>query len=166
MKKGVIAIIICLILIIILCLVEIFFLNNKIVEISKKYDSINSKVQKNSFNNTSSQDNSGKEDEVTEPKMTEVEFIRTFIVLADLHSVDATGQYNFYAIDQFQNFDPFVVKIDKNYTLKADKYYEFTFKGAKIDGKDYSIKDIFDNFTIVDIKETNKIGLDQIQDAV
>lgn len=163
MKKGVIAIILGLILIIVLCFADIILLNNKITEISQKSDTNNSVTKGDLFNNNSTvQQNSA----VEEPKTTDVKFTQTYTVKANLQEEDATGEYYFYVVDKFQAFDPLVIKVEKKYTLEVNKSYEFTFEGTKVEGKNYSTSDIFDTFTIVDIKKTDKVGLDQIQDGV
>ena len=163
MKKGIVIIIILiLVLIIIDCGLYISSLTHQVKELSEyKDNAISDNVQEDNVENDIIQENG-----VQEEQSIDVEFVRTFIVKANLNYTDATGEYNFYAVDQFQDFDPIVIKVDKNYKLQVNQNYEFTFSGSKIEGKDYSTKDIFDTFTITNIEKTNKVGLDQTQDTI
>ena len=101
-----------------------------------------------------------------ENEITDIEFTRTYNVVSNLDMTDTTGEYNFYVIQQFQLFEPIVVKINKKYTLEENENYEFTFSGSKINGKEYTIQDIFNTFDIVNIEKTEKTGLEQIQDEI
>lgn len=161
MKKNVIIIITLIIVAIILfCGIYISLITHHIIEFSNYKD------------NTSNQENNLEVDKneetlIQENKNIDVQFVRTFTVLANLKQTDATGEYNFYVVDQFQNFNPIVIKVNKEYNeLEINQNYEFTFKGSKIEGKDYSIRDIFDTFYIINIEKTNKLGLEQIQDPI
>ncbi len=95
-----------------------------------------------------------------------ISFIRTYRVVADLNETDQTGQYNFVVVEQYQVEEPVVIKLDKQYKIEENANYEISFSGIKILEKEYSIKEIFENFQIVSVKKTNKIGLDQIQDKI
>ena len=95
-----------------------------------------------------------------------ISFIRTYRVVADLNETDQTGQYNFVVVEQYQLEEPVVNKLDKQYKIEENANYEISFNGIKILEKEYSIKEIFENFQIVSVKKTNKIGLDQIQDKI
>ncbi len=95
-----------------------------------------------------------------------ISFIRTYRVVADLNETDQTGQYNFVVVEQYQVEEPVVIKLDKQYKIEENANYEISFNGIKILEKEYSIKEIFENFQIVSVKKTNKIGLDQIQDKI
>ncbi len=101
-----------------------------------------------------------------ENKKAQVEFVRTYNIVSNLNKTDATGENNFYVVQQFQLFEPIVIKVNKKYVLQENKNYEFTFKGSKIDGKDYTIQDIFITFDITNIEKTDKVGLEQRQDAI
>ncbi|MCI8291562.1 MAG: hypothetical protein HFJ25_04890 [Clostridia bacterium] len=95
-----------------------------------------------------------------------ISFIRTYRVVADLNETDQTGQYNFVVVEQYQVEEPVVIKLNKQYKIEENANYEISFNGIKILEKEYSIKEIFENFQIVSVKKTNKIGLDQIQDKI
>ena len=95
-----------------------------------------------------------------------ISFIRTYRVVADLNETDQTGQYNFVVVEQYQVEEPVVIKLDKQYKIEENANYEISFSGIKILEKEYSIMEIFENFQIVSVKKTNKIGLDQIQDKI
>lgn len=99
-------------------------------------------------------------------EMTDIEFVRTYNIVSNLNMTDTTGKYNFYVVQQFQNFEPIVIKVDKKYTLEEKANYEFTFKGNKDKEKEYTIQDIFNTFEIDNIEKTDKIGLDQRQDEI
>lgn len=95
-----------------------------------------------------------------------VEFTRTYNIIADLNKKDLTGENNYYVISQYQEGEPTIIKINCNYNLQENANYEFSFKGKKINGKKYSIQEIFDTFEIVKIEKTDKIGMDQVQDDI
>lgn len=113
-----------------------------------------------------SQENGKDEEKVEETKATDVEFVGTYMVVANLNKTDATGEYDFYVVEKFQEFEPLVIKVNKQYKLTENVNYEFTFNGKKTEGKDYTTRDIFDTFTISKIEKTNKVGLDQRQDSI
>ena len=96
----------------------------------------------------------------------DVEFVRTYNVISNLNMTDTTGKYNFYVVQQFQLLEPIVIKVDKKYSLEENANYEFTFKGKKIEEKEYTIQDIFSTFDIIDVEKTDKIGLYQRQDTI
>ncbi len=97
----------------------------------------------------------------------EIQFIKTFFIVSDLNKLDSTGKYKYYVVEQFQKDNPAVVKIDKTDSLKENTNYEITFKGYKSsENVRYTIKDIFDNFEIIDIQETQKQGIEQIQENI
>lgn len=95
------------------------------------------------------------------------QFTQTFYVVSDLNKTDNSGNFNYYVLEQFQKDNPAVVKINKTYKLENGKNYEITFKGLKSESaKEYSIFEIFNNFEMVSINLTNKVGLEQIQEGV
>ena len=103
--------------------------------------------------------------ENTENITEEITFVRTYNIVSDLQRTDTSGQYKYYVIDQFQIDNPIVIKVESSYNLNENENYEFTFEGTKIEGKEYTIQEIFDNFKIVDIQATDKEGLEQRQDV-
>lgn len=104
--------------------------------------------------------------ENTENITEEITFVRTYNIVSDLQRTDTSGQYKYYVIDQFQMENPIVIKVESSYNLNENENYEFTFEGTKIEGKEYTIQEIFDNFKIVDIQATDKEGLEQRQDVI
>ena len=104
--------------------------------------------------------------ENTENITEEITFVRTYNIVSDLQRTDSSGQYKYYVIDQFQMDNPIVIKVESSYNLNENENYEFTFEGTKIEGKEYTIQEIFDNFKIVDIQATDKEGLEQRQDVI
>lgn len=100
-------------------------------------------------------------------KITDVEFVRTYRVVADLQKTDQTGNYNYYVIEKFQYDNPIVIRVEKKYKLEENANYEFTFKGGIDELKtDYSIEEIFNQFRIINIQKTDKEGLEQRQDKI
>ena len=140
-------IIILLIIVVIILISYIFFMTDKV-------DRINSDIiEKNNSSN----------------ELIETHFTRTFIVLEKLEKADETGQYGYIVLDQFQVNNPTVVKIKLEYlnNMIKNNYYEISFRGEKNTNKKYdSIDMIFNSFEIIDIVETNKEGLNQIQDDI
>lgn len=106
------------------------------------------------------------EDIANNSKGTIVQFTRTYNIIADLNRTDLVGENNYYVIEQYQLVEPTVIKISSDYNLQENASYEFSFKGEKIDGKNYSIQEIFDKFEIVKIEKTDKTGMNQIQDEI
>ena len=92
------------------------------------------------------------------------EYIKTYNVIEKLDITDETGIYNYYIIKQFQDNEPVLIKVSNNYKLEKNKNYEFMLYGVKKDNIKYTHNEIFDNFEIKNIIETDKIGLEQIQE--
>ena len=88
-------------------------------------------------------------------------FTRTYYIISAVESNDE--DYIDVTLKQFQG-NPEVVKVDKNANIIVGRNYEFTFLTyTKFDD---SIKNIFDNSTLLIIEETNKTGLDQINEGI
>ena len=68
-------------------------------------------------------------------------------------------------VRQFEEVETVKVKKSLNYDIAAGKNYEFTFEYT-IEDIDDNIKSIFNNTNLVSIIETNKTGLDQVQDPI
>lgn len=104
---------------------------------------------------------------IVSKQITDVEFVRTYHIVADLRKTDQTGNYNYYVIEKFQYDNPIVIKVEREYQLEENANYEFTFKGGIDELKtDYSMEEIFDQFKIINIQKTDKEGLEQRQDKV
>lgn len=104
---------------------------------------------------------------LTEEDTYRTSFTRTYLVIDQLKSVDETGEYGYLIVNQFQRNNPTVVKVklDLLSNLKFNENYEFTFYGEYDSNKNYdTIEGIFNSFDILSIKETDKIGLDQLQE--
>lgn len=84
-------------------------------------------------------------------------FTKTFKVLYIFDNWEADLDYTFIVVDQFQGFSPFTLRIKKEYikNLKLNNYYEFSVNGD----------DDFNSYKILGIKETNKVGFEQIQES-
>ena len=92
------------------------------------------------------------------------EYIKTYNVIEKPDITDETGIYNYYVIKQFQDDEQVLIKVLNTYNLEKDKTYEFVLYGNKIKDKKYNQNEIFENFEIKNIVETDKIGLEQIQE--
>lgn len=93
------------------------------------------------------------------------EYIKTYNIIEKLDISDESGNYDFYAIRQFQDNDnPVLIKVEKKYNLEEGENYEIVLYGVKEEEKTYTQNEIFENFEIQDIRKTDKTGLDQIQD--
>ena len=92
------------------------------------------------------------------------EYIKTYNVVEKINIDDETGEINYYVLKQFQDDNLVIVKIKNTYNLEINQNYEFVLYGEKDEGKTYSQNDIFENFEIKDIRKTDKVGLEQIQD--
>ncbi len=92
------------------------------------------------------------------------EFIRTYHILNVAESNDSN--YIYLTIRQFQDEEVQTVKVERKLcpNIAEGKNYEFTIE------PNYRLEDnilsIFNNSTILSIKETNKMGLEQIQDPI
>lgn len=91
-------------------------------------------------------------------------FIRTYKILniAESNNQD----YLYLTIRQFQDEEVQTIKVKRNLCpqIQEEKNYEFTIKpNKKIED---NILSIFNNSTIISIKETDKTGLNQIQDSI
>ena len=91
-------------------------------------------------------------------------YTKTYSVVKNLNMTDETGNYNYYVVKEFQNEEPVIIKVKQSFDLKEKQNYEIILYGTKIEGENYSPAEIFENFEIIDIRETDKTGLDQIQD--
>lgn len=92
------------------------------------------------------------------------EYVKTYNVIERLDITDETGDYNYFVIKQFQDNEPVLIKVSNTYNLEKDKNYEFLLYGSKIKDKKYTQNEIFENFEIKNIVETDKTGLEQIQE--
>lgn len=92
------------------------------------------------------------------------EYIKTYNVIEKLDITDETGDYNYYVIKQFQDNEPVLIKVSNTYKLEKDKNYEFVLYGIKNKSQKYTQNEIFEKFEIKNIVETDKTGLEQIQE--
>ena len=88
-------------------------------------------------------------------------FTRTYYIISAIEDNDEN--YIDVTLRQFQG-DPEIVKIDKSANIVVGKNYEFTFLTyTKFDD---TIKNIFENSTLLKIEETNKTGLSQVNEEI
>lgn len=91
-------------------------------------------------------------------------FIRTYEILNVAESNDTN--YMYLTIRQFQGEEVQTVKVEKALCpeIEEGKSYEFTLKQNR--KPEDNILSIFNNSSVVSIKETDKIGLEQIQEDI
>lgn len=94
------------------------------------------------------------------PKYT---FTKTFEVLNITNSNEE--EYLYLTLRQFQGEEVETVKVLKSlaYNIEANKAYEFTFTSNNV-AFDEDIEEIFKESKLLNIKSTEKVGLDQTQD--
>ncbi len=93
----------------------------------------------------------------------ECQFIRTYIV-KDFLEYTTDEKEKFVVLDQFQENDPFLIKLNNSYNLEKNKFYEFSFKGSTKYRKSEQ-KFLFKNYTLKSVELTDKLGLEQIQES-
>ena len=94
-----------------------------------------------------------------------ISFTKTYNVLNIADSID--GNYLYLTIRQFQVDEVETVKVLTSLasSVEVNKNYEFTFKYTNKKIED-NIKSIFENAMLEVINETNKTGLEQVQDEI
>ncbi len=130
---------------------QITVLTEKLTDISKERDELLEKLGKY-------------EPEVFETG--ECLFTKTYRIVDVTKYKGEDDTLKYIILDQFQVKDPFIVKLTKDQvsSLTKDQNYEFTFSGDKRYQKSEN-REIFQNYELIDIKETDKVGLDQLQEA-
>ena len=89
-------------------------------------------------------------------------FTKTYSVLSKVPT-DRENEY-YITLQMFQGEVATIKFIDKDNLLEINKTYEFTFKTIDSINND-NIEEIFSNTSVISIKETDKVGLDQIQES-
>ena len=89
------------------------------------------------------------------------EFIRTYKIVSI--TPDHAEEYVNVTLQQFQ-LDTVMVKVPSKFNIEVGKNYEFTF--TTYETFEDTIENIFKYTTIKKVKETDKIGLDQIQEPM
>ena len=89
-------------------------------------------------------------------------FTRTYKIVSI--APDNSEEYKNIVITQFQSGELISVKIPNEFTLEEEKNYEFTF--TTYETFDDTIENIFKYCTIKDVKITNKLGMNQIQEPI
>lgn len=92
-------------------------------------------------------------------------FTKTYEVLNV--ALSNSDEFIYLTLRQFQFEEVETVRVAKslNYDITTGKNYEFTFEYTTEDIED-NIKSIFNNATLTSIVETDKTGLDQVQDPI
>lgn len=98
-------------------------------------------------------------DDLPNSNIKKCKFVQTYRILHILNDYVVDPDYIFVVADQYQNFFPTILRIPIEYkeSLVIDNFYEFSFTG------DSSMKK--NDFTIINIVETDKIGMNQIQET-
>lgn len=89
------------------------------------------------------------------------EYTQTFSYLGDYKYTATVPKYKFIVVDRFQEFNPIILEIDIekfDIDFKLGHNYEITFVGHITDSD-------LKTPTIKEIKETDKIGLGQVQES-
>ncbi len=160
---------------IICCLLICFFMagckNSKLKKIEEKNDdyikqiiTLNKKVEEETEKNSELLTKLEKyEPEVIETG--ECVFIRSYRVVDIMNYQTTDNTSKFVILDQFQEFQPFVVNLTKDQAaaLIKNNSYEFTFSGNRKHQKS-EYNELFKNYELTNIKETDKVGLDQLQE--
>ena len=89
------------------------------------------------------------------------EFIRTYKIISI--TPDHAEEYVNVTLQQFQ-LDTVMVKVPSKFNIEVGKNYEFTF--TTYESFDDTIENIFRYTTIKEVKKTDKIGLEQIQEPI
>lgn len=89
------------------------------------------------------------------------EFIRTYKIISV--TPDHAEEYVNVTLQQFQ-LDTVMVKIPSKFKIEKGKNYEFTF--TTYETFEDTIENIFKYTTIKEVKETDKIGMEQIQQPI
>lgn len=92
-------------------------------------------------------------------------FTRTYNIIDVIENNSL--EYDSFEIKQYQNEKSYIVDVKKDLAknIEKNKNYEFTFKINKDVIIEDEIKAIFDNYEIVDVVETDKVGLEQTQET-
>lgn len=89
------------------------------------------------------------------------EFTRTYKIESVKQDNDEKNIY--VSLSQYQS-DIVLVKIPNQFKLEVGKNYEFKFNTYET--FDDTIGEIFNNSTIIEVKQTNKLGMEQIQEPI
>ncbi len=90
-------------------------------------------------------------------------FTRTYEVIDITKGEEEDSYYVTLAVYQGQKE---TVQINLKEKLKVNKNYEFTFQDSLYNINDDFITDIFNSAKLINIKETDRVGMDQIQDPI
>lgn len=120
------------------------------------------KIITENLNSSNIEDNY--EEDYANIKSEEKEYIKTYNVIQKIDLSDETGNYDYYVIKQFQDNEPVLIRVKNKYILEEGENYEIILYGAKKEGKSYSQREIFEEFEIINITKTDKIGLEQTQE--
>ncbi|MDD2180895.1 MAG: hypothetical protein PHW32_00835 [Bacilli bacterium] len=95
----------------------------------------------------------------------ECDFTRTYHIIDIMNYQTSDNASKFIILDQFQAVNPFIVNLPEDQVAKVTKgkTYEFTFRGDKKYQKS-EYNELFKKFELNNIKETDRVGLNQLQD--
>ncbi len=92
-------------------------------------------------------------------------FTKTWQLVAKKQKEGSNKTY--ITLKQFQCIEEVTVEVYNSFVedKEINKYYEFTFQNGS-DNIEDNIESIFENASLVSVNETDKVGLDQVQDSV
>ena len=92
-------------------------------------------------------------------------FIRTYNIVERIDNNSL--EYNSFKIKEFQGKEEIIdIKKDLSSNIEIGKNYEFTFKKSNNKDIEDNIKSIFENSELISVIETDKVGLEQVQDKI
>lgn len=93
-------------------------------------------------------------------------FTKTYLVLDVSDSNDKN--YFYLTLKMFQGEEVATVKVKRNLIneIIEDKFYEFKFNILETSNDNDSIQEIFNNYNLISITETDKTGLDQVNENI
>ncbi len=99
------------------------------------------------------------EDEVTPYNC---EFVRTLTYLSELE-FQPDNMFSYYVFSQYQFDEPIIIRLEKGHEFSFFKNinYEITFFGECYEHCDSN----FSEFQVINVIETDKVGMDQIQEV-
>lgn len=127
-------------------------------------NSANSNISSVKDSNTSNTNTNTTNNNTNNTTYQSQEFVRTYTVEKIIHGQEENSYYLTLSIFQ-GDVDTVLVDLS-GYSLKEGKTYEFKFSKDENAVIEDNIKSIFKNCTIKSITKTNKVGLEQEQDAI
>ena len=157
-RDKVLFVVVSLLLVGVIILAVLFF-NSKNSN-KKKIDKLQEQVSNMTTNNNELNDKIKKLENNSGKKSGTCTYTKTYLFI-DYLDYQGDGPTDKYIIvDIFQSRTPEIIKYNSsefNIDFANNKYYEFTFKASLLDGQ-------INKESLVDVKQTDRLGLDQIQE--